>query len=452
MSIKRKKGEGRIFKRGKFFYFQFDINKKRKVIALKTGNKADAEQKARELFPVIEARTKEQVAVHVAEARKLRKQSGMKLTDVWDEYLVSSSRPDSGVKTIRKYKCFFKRFQDYIESNYPEADKLVNIDSTMAEEYFSELWDTGITENTINSHLQAVKLVFKTLQRKAGLDSNPLEFIQKRRISPHSHKEFTQDQVRQIFSAFQDPLLKILHKEQMEVMFNICCWTGARGQDACLMRWDSVDFDKNLIFYIPEKTRRKTQGKTVAVPIHPQLLVALRKAQIWKKPKNPYIISLVAERYKRNPTGISKDSIKIFKYLNFDKINEKTNERRKLNANNYGLHSFRHTFVSFCANSGVPLAVVQSIVGHGSPAMTRHYAHISHEAAQKAVDSLPVMGNSNSTAWEKREHLKKLINTMSEDELEKALKLLEKKIKGVTKKIGSAVDEDLTSGAVESII
>ena len=62
--------------------------------------------------------------------------------------------------------------------------------------------------------------------------------------------------------------------------------------------------------------------------------------------------------------------------------------QRKLAANIYSLHSFRHTFVSFCANTGVPLAVVAEIVGHGNPAMTEHYSHISTESKRSAIMAL----------------------------------------------------------------
>ena len=67
--------------------------------------------------------------------------------------------------------------------------------------------------------------------------------------------------------------------------------------------------------------------------------------------------------------------------------------QRKLAANIYSLHSFRHTFVSFCANAGVPLAVVAEIVGHGNPAMTEHYSHISTESKRNAIMALPSFSN-----------------------------------------------------------
>ena len=65
--------------------------------------------------------------------------------------------------------------------------------------------------------------------------------------------------------------------------------------------------------------------------------------------------------------------------------------RKSMDAVSYSLHSFRHTFVSFCANAGVPLDIVATIVGHGSSAMTRHYAHISDEAKKQAIATLPVL-------------------------------------------------------------
>ena len=54
-------------------------------------------------------------------------------------------------------------------------------------------------------------------------------------------------------------------------------------------------------------------------------------------------------------------------------------------------HSLRHTFVSFAANAGVPLHVVQSIVGHESTAMTRHYYHENIDALKSAVTAIPTL-------------------------------------------------------------
>jgi hypothetical protein len=64
-------------------------------------------------------------------------------------------------------------------------------------------------------------------------------------------------------------------------------------------------------------------------------------------------------------------------------------EGRKWKAPEASFHSLRHTFVSMSANAGVPLHIVQAIVGHESTAMTRHYYHENVAALQQAVEAIP---------------------------------------------------------------
>ncbi|OGV57123.1 MAG: hypothetical protein A2X49_01515 [Lentisphaerae bacterium GWF2_52_8] len=54
-----------------------------------------------------------------------------------------------------------------------------------------------------------------------------------------------------------------------------------------------------------------------------------------------------------------------------------------------GFHSLRHSFVTMCAVSGVPLPVVQALCGHGSPAIQKAYIHVGAQQAQMAVNSMP---------------------------------------------------------------
>ena len=53
------------------------------------------------------------------------------------------------------------------------------------------------------------------------------------------------------------------------------------------------------------------------------------------------------------------------------------------------LHSCRHTFCYYAGIAGIPLSVVQSIVGHMSPEMTKHYsAHASMEDKRRGMERL----------------------------------------------------------------
>lgn len=53
-----------------------------------------------------------------------------------------------------------------------------------------------------------------------------------------------------------------------------------------------------------------------------------------------------------------------------------------------GFHCMRHSFVTMLGEQGTPLPVTMSLVGHMSARMTRHYTHISANAARTAVEKL----------------------------------------------------------------
>ncbi len=62
--------------------------------------------------------------------------------------------------------------------------------------------------------------------------------------------------------------------------------------------------------------------------------------------------------------------------------------RRAAGLEGIRFHDLRHTFISLMGERGVPLAVLQGMVGHLSAKMIRHYTHISTQAARQAVELL----------------------------------------------------------------
>jgi len=48
-------------------------------------------------------------------------------------------------------------------------------------------------------------------------------------------------------------------------------------------------------------------------------------------------------------------------------------------------HSLRSTFATICCEAGVPLAVIESWLGHSSPEITRIYAHFNDMNKKRAA-------------------------------------------------------------------
>jgi integrase-like protein len=72
-----------------------------------------------------------------------------------------------------------------------------------------------------------------------------------------------------------------------------------------------------------------------------------------------------AKKENRDLTMEEQDAYKVFQNVRF--------------------HDLRHTFVTQMGERGVPLPVVQAMVGHMSSRMVRYYTHISNQAARTAV-------------------------------------------------------------------
>ena len=300
-----------------------------------------------------------------------------------------------------------------------------------------------------------------------ALEKNPFDLIKTKSMHTESRKPFTEEQSKAIFDGFESGFyyktlvghfgpnrthikaekilqFKPMYADEMRVLLYLCCWTGCRGYDGCHMQWNNVDmvsrttgcrgYDgchmqwnnvdmvSRTITYIPHKTAEITNYHAVTLPLHPLLYAALQDAEKFRarnKENEDYILPSIVRRCKYNQGGVHKDVIKIIQCATgCAATSQKRGEHRIRKSNVYSLHSFRHTFVSFCANAGVPLDVVASIVGHGSTAMTRHYAHISDEAKGKAIEALPVLESAQEEVHDPdRELLLKQLSGLSTEEL-----------------------------------
>ena len=95
------------------------------------------------------------------------------------------------------------------------------------------------------------------------------------------------------------------------------------------------------------------------------------------------------------------------------------------------VHSLRHTFAYMAGVYQIPLPVVQSILGHMSPEMTKHYqAHADREAKEKYLARMPdSIGHSEVKAIEssdniQREQLIQQMKGFPPDQLEIVAKFL----------------------------
>ena len=112
-----------------------------------------------------------------------------------------------------------------------------------------------------------------------------------------------------------------------------------------------------------------------------------------------YVLPTIGPWAASGQNGMGKVHHRINKiFKNAGIVMSVTVEGRSHKVPEASFHSLRHTFVSMSANAGVPLHIVQAIVGHESTAMTRHYYHENVAALQQAVEAIPSISETGDVS------------------------------------------------------
>ena len=307
------------------------------------------------------------------------------MADVWLEYVKSPNRNDLAKATLDSKRQVWMHFAKWMEHSYLPVDDLAGVTGDMIAEYLACL-RADLCATTYNNRVCVLREMFHVLAAKAGLEDDPWEGVRLRPDDSHSRRELTMDELRRLLDAAKKC------GGEWHRLFLIGIYTGLRLGDCCQLQWSNINIAQNVIQLIPTKTRRHAHGRPVTIPIHPQLGTALLEgsgAEGGGTFMVGPVLPKVSELYERARWQVCKVTSAIFRKANI--VTSVRIEGRKNLTPEATFHSLRHTFVSFAANAGVPLHIVQSIVGHESTAMTRHYYHENIDALKNAVNAIPML-------------------------------------------------------------
>ena len=302
------------------------------------------------------------------------------LAEVWNEYIKSPNRNELATSTLQSKRNVWMHFAKWMEHNYLPVEDLAGVTSDAIAEYLACLRAT-LCGTSYNNRVCVLREIFHVLADKAGLDEDPWYGVRLRPDDSHSRRELTTDELRRLLDAAK----KV--GNEWHTLFLIGIYTGLRLGDCCKLDWSQINIAQGVIQLMPEKTKRHHK-RIVTIPVHPALGQALLGQQADNNKVGP-VLPTIAETYGRARWRVTDALARIFRKANI-KMSVRL-EGRKRKTPEATFHSLRHTFVSFAANAGVPLHIVQSIVGHESTAMTRHYYHENLDALKSAVAAIPTL-------------------------------------------------------------
>lgn len=293
--------------------------------------------------------------------------AGRNLEEAWDVFVRRPSKISEGrLQQIRG------RWESVVEWLVAEgAPTLGKITEDVAAAWWYHLDASDYSSNVRNDMLQICRKVMGASKVDA-FDELP-SWGQKR--EDRGQQPFTADHLDQ-FKA--NP-----HGAFGLIMLGVN--TGLSLVDAVNLRWSSVDFAGGFI-----RVNRSKTGQRCTVPILPWLAEWLKDVEVG----SDYVFPDWQQQYEHNRMSVSRA---IQSYLT--ECGLETTEPGELRARTvYGYHSCRHTFAWMAEANGVPLSVIQAMIGHVSPEMTQRYTEHATEA-QIASYMMPVASEDHQAKF-----------------------------------------------------
>ena len=321
--------------------------------------------------------------------------SKISLQDAYDLSLAKPRKRQPSATLIKSKRAYWNDFIAFMESKHPDISDLASVRQQHAEAYIAHLRSKGrfdkqitfkaksktaeyqakanLSPKTCNAYQMTLSEVFSRLFHDAGLIANPFDEIEKPDKQSETREAFTEAELRLIANNVDDFIKPI---------FIIGITTALREGDICTMKWAEVD-DANQVVL---RRMRKT-GKMVEIPIMPPLAEFLREQRI-KTGNEEYVLPEHAAMYLENPSGISYRVKAFLESLGIKTTKKVEGRDRAISVKD--VHSLRHSFCYYAGLAGIPLMIVQGVVGHMTPEMTKHYqAHANRETTRLKLMGMP---------------------------------------------------------------
>ena len=331
-------------------------------------------------------------------------------------------------------------FLSFMQTMYPNVNALCNVTTRHADDYMAHLIQYGqyntkiniqqegkvsyyetknatLSPRTINGYLATIQTIFNLFCEENKLSYNPFAHIKKLEVTDEKCEAFTPEELQIIFE-------KSKNDDFITGLFTIGLYTGLKEADICLLRWSEVDLDGGII-----KLRNRHSHHEIIIPIMPPLAVFLKNLKN-KRRDSEYVLPEHAVLYNDDSSIISKRIKKFLNDLNIETTIRPEGRSRAIVVK--GIYSLRYSFCAYAGLHNIPIAVVKSIIGHMSSEMTKHYN--MNCDSQKIVEKLDLIDkytlkidhcqDTEIIPTIDREVLKKIIDKLPEEKLEKVVEFL----------------------------
>lgn len=248
------------------------------------------------------------------------------------------------------------------------------------EEYYEEMLERDISNNTVIRHHANIHKALKEAYRKELIPSNLADQINRPKAEDFISHPYSLEE--------SNRLLEIIKGEKLELVVILALFYGLRRSEVLGLRWNAVDFERETVVINHSVTQVATNGKYTVLsqdklkrtssfrtmPLIPRIKELLLSEKEMRNPNENDYICVDTKKQVIKPNYVSQEFAKMLKRHNMRRIR---------------FHDLRHSCANLLICQRVPLIEVQQWLGHSTIATTADlYAHLDFSAKQNSADTI----------------------------------------------------------------
>ena len=288
------------------------------------------------------------------------------------EDLFLESRGHLRPKTVEAYAEVLRN----LRRRLPPKLMLAHLKPNHLREYV--LLDTTVTVATRRKRFTHLRAFLRWAVKMGLISRNPLDKVQQPKAEKKAATFLTAEDIERLLLAIdyheenrRSAAGKVPDVGWLRDIIQVGVCTGLRRSELVNLRWSDVDLVNNFIVVRNSEGFKTKSGHERRVPVAGPALEVLQRLRSGRADDLDGPVFVDRDGLPVKPDRVSK-RFKFFARL--AKLDERLH-----------FHSLRHTTGSWLAMKGVPLRVIQAILGHASITTTEIYSHLLPDTMQAAV-------------------------------------------------------------------
>ncbi|MPZ99500.1 MAG: tyrosine-type recombinase/integrase [Dehalococcoidia bacterium] len=332
------------------------------------------------------AKTKAEAASRIAQVRRevdagLNPQAGKLTVGAWlDTWLRDEAAPTVRPRTLVQYQTIVRLHLRPALGHI----KLRALTPSQIRKYEADKVAGGLSPRSVQNHHIVLRRALEVATRYQYVDRNVARLVSAPRAERHESRPLTRDEATRLLTAAAG--------HPLEALFVLAASTGMRRAEVLGLTWQHVDLDAGTVRV--EKTLVRYDG---AYHLDPPKTAQSRRTVVIP---GGVVDALRAHRQRQTDAAVAAEVWGNAWGLVFtDAIGRPVSERRvhsefwalldRAQVRRVRFHDLRHGAATFLLAQGVPMKVVQSILGHAQIAITADlYSHVAPELHRDAADRI----------------------------------------------------------------